>query len=660
MALEDDIAKLIADAQAYAEHAAAEAESALRAALGGGISLTPPTPTVVTPAVFTPTEAPDEPSPAKLKDLKVDVPDVPDLDHTPSLHATKPGNPPNIDYSFDTPPKPPPFSEDAPNAPDLDLSIKIPKPPTMVEPSPPSLSDVVLPEAPEVSIPEAPVVGAKPPPGLPDVDVDCEVNVGMGESSYEMEVQVATDAPITNVFDKAYNAALPIMRQNLARQVEEFIERFAPGSTQRLLELEEFISEQINGACTSLPPNVEQQLFDRARGRARVAAVEAAGNTMREVAARGFTLPTGMMLAQMDKAFQEERDTVAKAATDIATMQAELILKNTQFAVTTAKELRTTVFSHALEYSRNLLSINQQASEYARNMSDVLLAAYESERAMYQQYLTYLQLLSGQYELQIKAALSQIDIYKAELEGVKTQVEVDQSRVALYEALIQGEQAKVQFYSAQVQAISEEVKAKSLAIDAYKSEVQAYGIKAQVKQTEVSVYEALLRGEQTRLQAELAKLEGYKAEINAYDSQVRAYATEVQAVVNKNRTVIEAYQAEIQAAIADADVQAKDGEVRLRQYTAALEAYKAQLEKSLADSKLDIEVQLANLKQAMENQRLATETYVKEAEMVIGHATSQSQVAVAAGRSYAALASSALNAQNSVLQLASEEIKSGS
>ena len=73
-----------------------------------------------------------------------------------------------------------------------------------------------------------------------------------------------------------------------------------------------------------------------------------------------------------------------------------------------------------------------------------------------------------------------------------------------------------------------------------------------------------------------------------------------------------------------------------------------------------MEAQLAQLKKVMEEQKTAAEVYVKEAEMVIGHATSQSQVAVAAGRSYAALASSALNAQNSVLQLASEEIKSGS
>ena len=513
-----------------------------------------------------------------------------------------------------------------------------------------------IPEAPDVTVPDAGNIHITPPSGLPDADITCDVGVAPGESMFELEVLVDSDAPVTNVFDKAYNAALPVMRQNVDRQVEAFIERFAPGSSERLQALEEYLDGQLDGTNVGFDEEQEQALYDRARGRSRKAARDATNQSFHEVALRGFTLPTGVLLAGLDKGQQEEASKNAETAMDIVVKQADLMQKNTHFALQMAAELRTSVRNAGLQYAQTLVNVNGQAADYAKEMSNILVSAYKAERDYYQQFLNYMQTLSAQYELELKASLAQIDIYTAEMQGIKVESDVQRNQVAIYSEQINAEKLKISFYAEQLNAIAQEIKNRSLVLDIYRTDVQAYATKADAKKSEAAVYEAVVRGQEGELRAELAKLDGYKAEVDAYGARVNAYAAEVNAKVGANRSIVEAYKGEIQAYVAQADVTKITAQTELSAYQAGLEAYKAQVEESLTTTKIQAEADITNMKLQAESNIAEFEANIKTNESFIRHVDARDSIAVAAGRSYASMAAAAMSGLNAIANIAHETI----
>ncbi|MCU9611831.1 hypothetical protein OEK97_28405, partial [Escherichia coli] len=81
-----------------------------------------------------------------------------------------------------------------------------------------------------------------------------------------------------------------------------------------------------------------------------------------DMAARGFTLPTGALTSALQQARQAGADNNAQAARDIVVLQAELEQKNLQFAITTSAGLRTMIVNASAAYMQHVVSIFSQST----------------------------------------------------------------------------------------------------------------------------------------------------------------------------------------------------------------------------------------------------------------------------------------------------------
>lgn len=652
------IEEIIEASQGYAESAVNNAEDALDRAMSGFITIREPDALNVPPINPEQIDAPDAPAFIYTAPIIGAVPTAPALNNIFIPELKDIGAPPELNLSTPTRHAPAPFTVLPPTRPggiedDLDTVAA----PAIVDHAAPILNDVNAPVKPAGLgvIPSTPVVQADAPGSLPDATLNTTIGTAVGESRYELEVDVDSDAPVVAIFDKAYNAALPVMRQNIDRQVEAFIDRFAPGSTERLVELEELMDDYLDMSRTNntgLPENVEQGIYDRARARSREEARMQTSGVLKEVAVRGFTLPGGMVVAALDQAKKNEAAKNSEAALTIMAQQADLEQRNIQFAISTATQLRLSVRDAAIAYTQNLVAVNGQAADYANKIADTLVSAYEEYRKHYAMYLDYVKLLAEQFQMEINSALAQIEIYKTDMEAARLESSLRKDEVDLYNSKIGAEESKVRMYAARLQALSVELEKRSLSVDLFAKDVQAYSVQAGVKETETRIYEATLKGDKALVDAELSKMQAYSIEADAIGSQASAISSIANAKTATNRSIVDIFEAELAAFRGTLDAERAKTELPLTAHRANLEAYKTQLQKVIADNRTAVEIADINMKSDSRLQILERETWKAIVDSAITQMNTNAQTGVSAAGVYANLAGSALSAQNTVVQLA--------
>jgi len=654
--IEATINGIIDSAQNYASSAVTNADDALSRAMSGFITLSSPPPINIPPISPTKADAPGAPNYIYTAPIIGSVPAAPAINEIFIPDLSPLGEPPVLDLSTIERFAPTPFTVSAPSRPGgIDDPLDSVSKPSILAHAAPVLDDIVVPDAPVVPMPATPVIAANAPGSLPGSVINSNIGIAVGESSYELELVTDSDAPVVAIFDKAYNSALPVMRQNIDRQVETFIDRFAPGSTQRMVELEGLIDVYLDmnrENNTGLPDKVEQAIYDRARSRARKTAVDATKQALKETAARGFKMPSGVLIAALDRAHQDESSKNSEVALTVMAQQADLEQKNIQFAITTATALRTSVRQAGISYAQNLVAINGQATEYANKIADTLVSTYEEYRKYYSMQLEYVRILSDQYKLEINAALAQVDIYKSELEGVKIKSGVRKDDVELYNSLIRAEESKIRMYAEELRALSVEIQKRSLTVDMYGKDVQAYSVQAAVKESEVKIYESTLKGDRAKVDLELSRLEEYSIKAKALESQSSSIASIANAEQSVNQNIIESYRASISGFSATLDAEKAKAEIPLIAHRANLEAYKTEIMKIIADNKAEVDIAEVNMKTESRKQILDREAWNTVINALITQMNTNARTGVAAGQVYTSLASSALGAQNTVVNLA--------
>ena len=652
----DNITEIIDSAQEYAETSVANAEDALERAMSGFITIGSP------PVIDVPPINPEKQDAGELPAFIYSSPIIGNAPGAPALNEifvesiNDIGPPPELNLETPTRTPPTPFTVAPPTRPSgIDDPLDNVDKPNLVEHIAPITGGVEVPDKPDWVMPSKPGIIAKPPGELPDAELNTEIGIAAGESTYELELNTDSDAPVVAIFDKAYNAALPVMRQNIDRQVEAFIDRFAPGSTERLIELEQLMDDYLDMSRennTGLPEAVEQGIYDRGRARSRKEGKATVDGAFKEIAARGFTLPTGAVLAAIRDAKQAEADKNSEAALTIMIQQAELEQKNIQFAISTATQLRLSVRDAAINYAQNLVAINGQAAEYANKIADTLVSTYEEYRKHYSMQLEYLRIVADQYQLEINVALATIEIYKTEMEGARLESGLQKDEIDIYNSKINAEESKVRMYAEQIRALAVELQRRGLNVEMYGKDVQAYSVQASVKESETKIYEATLRGDQAAIDAELSKMQSYSIKASAMNSQANAISAITGAKTAQNQSIVDVFESEIKAFEATIRGETAKTELPLTAHRANLEAYKTEIQKVIADNKAEVDVAEINMTSDSRKQFLERETWHSLIQNAIIQMNTNARTGVSAGNVYAGLASAALSAQNTVVNLA--------
>lgn len=499
---------------------------------------------------------------------------------------------------------------DLPQFPDVPVfgGMYIPPAPTMTQhalPARPVVDDVALPDEPDLTMP---TMGQLKDIAIPDAP----------QLTIEDFSAVAPVADALVVPEVLLNWREPEYKSEVLPDLVEWVKRYMQGGT-------------------GLPAPVEDALFGRARDRLTAETNVAVQEAVESWAARGFTMPPGMLAAQTDAIRAKAQLQAAGLNRDIMVEAAKWEIENIRFAVQQGMALEQLLQNLFENMAKRMF---EAARFHAQAQIDVFNARVSLFNAQLQAYNTAAQV----YKTKVEATLSRVQLFKAQVEAAIAQGQLNEQAVEVFKAQITAVQAQAEMFATKMRGAQTKADVVKAKIDAYRADVQAFA--------------ELVGAEKVKFDAYSSQIAGEKAKADAFDSLARAHAATISGIAAQADLKVKQVQLHIEnnrnhATIYGADTDRYRAEVDaslslVKEHLAAFQAEAAAWESSER-----VKVANAQMKQSYNESVMRTnianaEMQLKQYDANIQKAYQQAQIALEAAKAvgqYAAqLAAGAMSA----------------
>lgn len=436
------------------------------------------------------------------------------------------------------------FAVPAPIRPDVDLTVVFPDAPELVLPAAPTLFDLNLPDAPTIDLPE-----------------------------------FTEQAP-------TFNKTAPTNSFGFTEQT------YSPAV---LNEVTAEIKSMLNGV--GLPPDVEQQLYDRARAREEETAFRALQEIDDDFAARGWGEPNGVQAKRRDMARETSRKQFNQFSREVYVQNYQVFMDNLKFAV--AQGIAVEQLNIQLHNA-----VMDRALQAARTAADVEIAVFNASVSAFSARVQAFGAAADAFRVRLQAELSKLEQYKALIEAQAQIGQLNQTLVAAYEAGVRAVGAQADIYKTKVEAAEAQVQAKTQQIEAYRADVSAYA---------------------AQVQAYTARWDGYRASVQAYSSKLGVYS--VAADVYKSRVEAWDRTADVQFKTVDAELRKSENQVRA--YAARLDGVRTALgaeSERIKTLALSYQTQASVFESIAKVAQVESDTHMREAQLAITRETSKAEI----------------------------------
>ena len=449
-------------------------------------------------------------------------------------------------------------------------------------------------------------------------------------------------------FSGAYREAAPQFITMINGYVDAQLTKLNPKFHGQMAAIETQLTKYLAGG-TGLAPEVEDAIYARAQAKNDLEAKRMQDAAFADNAARGFTLPAGVMVSALARARQEAANNNAKAANEIAIAQAEMEQKNLQFAVTASTGLRTAMVNATLSYMQNLGQLNGQALDYGKTVLSSILELYNTAVKAYSVKLEAYKAETMVFEVKLKSAMAGIELYRVEIAALQAMTQVDQSKVEVYKARIDTLTSLSNVYRAQIEAVVGRTSLEKLKLEVFQTQVQTYSAQVQSKNAEWQGYSAAIGGQtakaqifNTQVQAFGQQVQAYKAEIEAKAEVVRATATSNDARARQYTATMQGYQTVVQA-------RGQVASTKLENQRQEIVAFQAQTQAAVSQAQVANEYYKSTASIGIENAKLSIQATVSSADMAREYAKTLAQLHTANATIHGSLAGSALAGMNTLV-----------
>jgi hypothetical protein len=399
---------------------------------------------------------------------------------------------------------------------------------------------------------------------------------------------------------------------------EVFIHWSEPVYRSELLdELEAQVRAMMRGG-TGLTPEIEDALFSRARERDSAETRRLVQEAFDTWAARGFSMPPGMLVQGVDIVREQGRLKAAETNRDILVQAAQWEIENLRFAVTQGIALEQLLENLFTNMVNRLFEVARFHAESQINVFNAQIALFNAQNAAFATLVQVFKVrLDGAlakltaYKTMIDAQLAigqlnvqRVEVFKARLEGIRAAVDIFKARMD--GARIRADLISCQFdiYKTQVQAYAEEIGAEKVKFDAYETQVRGETAKAGMFEANARAYAATLsglssqaeirsKGAQLKMDAARVRLQEFIGNIDAYKARIAASLQEVNYVTQVYQARVDGWKATTSAAVASSEVQARFADMTARTNIAYAEMkmseYSANVQKAIQTAQLALE-----------------------------------------------------------------------
>lgn len=422
-----------------------------------------------------------------------------------------------------------------------------------------NLGDLQVPEAPAMpalNLPDAPTMRDLSLPAEPTIDTRIDYPEAPNLALPEMEAlaQISIPAftfPTLPDFDgnpPSVNFSAP----------EVFVNWAEPTYASILYdELIGKVRAWMQGG-TGLPAHIEDALFSRARERDSSETRRAVQEAVDTWAARGFSMPPGMLVAQTNAVQEQGRLKAAELNRDILAQAAQWEIENLRFAVTQGIALEQLTQNLHENMTKRMFEVARFNAEMRVNVFNAQVSLFNAQNAA---FATLVQV----YRTKLDGALAKLQAYRAAIEAQQAIGQLNQQKVEVFKARLSAVQTSADLFTAMMKGA--EVRAGVIAkeFDNYRTRVMAYAEQVGAEKVKFDAYESQVKGE--------------TAKAGMFEAQSRAYASTVQAVANKADLKVK-----------EAQLRMDGARLKLQSFETDVSAYRAQMDAGLAQLRQQVDV----------------------------------------------------------------------
>lgn len=394
-----------------------------------------------------------------------------------------------------------------------------------------------------------------------------------------------------------------IVVEEVAAPTEVFAYIEQPYNDALLDELKiKLMRDLINGGY-GIEVSDEEALWARARDRELRNNEAMIQDVSRQIAARGFSLPSGVMAAQIAAAQSTALEKTSSLSREIALKRADMYVENRKFTITEVREVEQMLVTYWGYMMERALNVAKATVELGIKVFDARVA-YNNFK------LEKFKAEASVYDMQLKAALAPLEVYKAEIEGKKVEASVQHARVEVYNAQVAGLNAAAGLYRSQVEVVKIQAELEQLKLEAYKKNVEIYALQVSARTAEFNAYEAEIRGAIAPIEAYKAQAAAFTATVGGFEATVHAATAKLEAEKIKSTVKIESYKARIEGYKASVNASAVFS-------TNAVTAYSAGLHANVANAELQQKYVVASYEAQRANAELMLASAKQQGDYVI-------------------------------------------
>lgn len=476
-----------------------------------------------------------------------------------------------------------------------------------------------LPDAPAsvtLNLPTAPSMGTHVAPDRPDVDLTLSYPDAPDTTLPDMDTLSAINLPafewpdIPDFTDKPPVAQLTVP--------EPIINWAEPQYRSEMLDALQAQVRDMMAGSTGMPRAVEDALFARARERDSAETERAVQEAVDTFAARGFSMPPGMLAKQINVVREQGRLKAAETNRDILTQAAQWQIDAIRFAVQQGfalEQLTSNLYSNMVG---RLFEVARFQAESQLNVFNAQVSLFNAQTQAFanlvQVYKTRVDAAVSKltaYKTAVDAQLAigqlnaqKVEIYKARLTAIQTQVEVFRSKMDAVKVRADVINTQFSAYRTEVEAYGQEISAEKVKFDAYTAQVQGETAKASLLDAQARVYATTIQGlsskadirakaAQVKMDAAKTYVQKYLADLDAYKAEMQASLQQVQYGVQVFQAKVDAWKATTSAEVSAAEVQSKYADMQTRTNIAyanmQISEYQANIQKAVQQAQVALE-----------------------------------------------------------------------
>ena len=469
----------------------------------------------------------------------------------------------------------------------------------------------------------------------------------------EKEPDAPPDPPekVLEKYEAAYNRMIPQMKAFIDGCIDEFLAKFDPNHQAHMNNLNERIDLYLQGG-SGFNAQVEQAIYDRGRGRVHVENRAAEQAAWDQIAAKGYSMPQGLLNAELRRSANDGANRNGQLAMDVVRLQGELEQKNLQFAVQQSIALRTATRNASIQYAAALLQINRDALTFAQQFVDVVVRVYELQVRAWQSSIEYLRARISLFEARLQAALADVQIFEAKIRALGVITEVNKAKVELYQQQVEVEKTKIELFAAKIQAQNVEIQRRLQLIEIFKGQVQGYSARVAAKDAEFQAYAAAINGDRAIVDAQIAKVTAYQAKVAGITAANEAKLSVSTAQAENNRAIVDKFRAEMDGWIQEYKANEIPFNAKLAINQQEIEAYAAMARNQVSQRGLILDYNRAIAEVNSAKANAEARAHLGTMQGKVGRAQATIEGATSAARTAAGIATGALSAQNTLVQVA--------